>query len=62
LFLRGRSGGGQAIDRGVELAADEPSIFAVLKSHFETLSHFLNQVIRSACSPQKPSGLEIERP
>jgi len=37
------------------------SILAVLKSHFETLSHFLNQMIRSACSPQKLSGLEMER-
>ena len=37
------------------------SIFASSKSHLETLFHFLNQVIRSACSAQKPSGSLIER-
>src|SRR6267142_3657912 len=37
------------------------SIFAVLKSHLETVLHRLFQVIRSACSAQKAPGWERER-
>jgi len=37
------------------------SILAVWKSYFETVFHFLNQVIRSACSFQNPSGSDTER-
>src|SRR5712664_4649582 len=37
------------------------SIFAVWKSHLETVFHLCAQVIRSACSAQNPSGLETDR-
>ena len=37
------------------------SIFAVWKSNFDVVFHFRNQVIRSACSFQNPSGSEIDR-
>ena len=32
-----------------------------LKSNFDVVFHFRNQVIRSACSFQNPSGSEIDR-